>query len=102
MIRILWPTKRKPEPTTLGRLGRVLHWSVTLFAVLLLILAALNLNSAAQLETSTGLFLLDGSPSPETPQEAAQWHWKQGTKWLLYGVGALVAARATRYVLSAE
>lgn len=102
MLRLLWPTRRKPDPTLLGRLGRVLHWGLTLYAVLLLVTALLNFQWAATLDGSTGLFNVDGTPSTETPEEAAAWHERQGTKWLLQGIGAFIAGRVARYVLAAE
>lgn len=102
MISILWPTKKKPEPKLLGRLGRVLHWGLTAFGLLLLVMGLLNFSDAARMESATGLFLSDGSPSPETPKEAAEWHWRVGTKWFFQGMGVLVAGRAVRYVLSSE
>jgi hypothetical protein len=102
MIQLLWPTRKRPDPTLVGRLGRVLHWSLTAFAVLLLILAYFDFTTANQIETSTGVLWSDGSPSPERRQELALWHWNQAMRWLLYALGAFMAGRAARYVLSGE
>jgi hypothetical protein len=102
MPGFLWPTTKKPEPNLLGRLGRVLHWTLTSYSFLVLLLALLNFSDASSLETSTGIFAPDGTPSEETPQEAAQWHWEQGTKWLFHSLGAFIGGRVVRYVLSAE
>lgn len=102
MLRLLWPTIRRPDPNILARFGRVLHWGLTIYAVLVLILAFFNLRTAGALEGSTGLFLPDGTPSPETPDEAQAWHQRQGDKYLFHGIVAFIAGRVSRYVLSAE
>lgn len=86
----------------IGRLGRLLHWTLTGFAVVVLILALLNLNDARHLDEALGLYLADGTPSPESPENAARWHREQGARWLTHAIVAFVAGRATRYLLSAE
>jgi hypothetical protein len=81
----------------------VLHWSLTAFAVLLLIRVYFDFTTASQIETnSAGILWLEGPPSPERRQELALWHRNQAMSGLLYALGALMAGRAVRYVLSGE
>jgi len=102
MLQLLWPTKGKPDPKLLGTLGRVLHWVLTAYAVVVLILALFNLHTADLLKDSTGLFVLDGTPSTEAPAEAQAWHQRQGDKQFFHAFVAFVAGRISRYFLSAE
>lgn len=102
MSRILWPTKKHPEPNLLGRLGRVIHWALTSISILFLIMAYFDFITARHLEDSTGILLSDGSLSPDDPREVRALHWELAIRWLLYAVGAFLGGRVARYVLSNE
>jgi hypothetical protein len=45
---LLWPSKSNPDPTTLARLGRVLHWTGAIVAVLFLVLGFFVLRQATE------------------------------------------------------
>jgi hypothetical protein len=96
-FNLLWPMKKQDRATTFGRLGRVLHWSLTFFAALAAVMVFSYLRTASVIDVT--------APAPggwESSQAIADWHFNQGTKWILYALGAFFAGRALRYVLSAE
>jgi hypothetical protein len=97
MLRLLWPTKRKPDPSLLGRLGRVVHWFLTLVAVPVALLGVSYIRRASSIDVTA-----PPSGGWESTQQVADWHWEQGTQWLLLALGLFVAGRTVRYVLSAE
>lgn len=94
---LFWPTKLKAEPTLLGRLGRVLHWSLTLVAVPAVVIGAWMLMDAGRAESCV---------SPAEACETAIW-WAgrlrvMATYAFIAAGGAFVAGRVSRYVLSGE
>jgi hypothetical protein len=97
MLRLLWPTRTNPSPTLLGRLGRVLHWSLAVFAVLIGLLSARYFQTASAIDVTA-----PASGGWESAQQIADWHSEQGAQWLFFALGLFIAARAARYVLSAE
>lgn len=84
----------------LGRLGRVTHWALLVYAALAALVAFLTLQSGSRIDVTAPL-VGDGG-GWESAQEIADWHWEQGTKWLFHALAAFLAGRAARYVLSAE
>lgn len=96
-LAVLWPIKKNSEPTLLGRLGRVLHWSLTAFAIMVGLLGISHLHSASIIDVS--------APAPEgweSAQAIVDWYSEQGTKWVFMAIGAFIVGRIARYVLSAE
>lgn len=97
MLSLLWPTTKKPEPTLLGRLGRVMHWVLTASAVLAALVGLLMLSQAHSAYECL---------SPADVCETARW-WASrlrtmATQALLAAAAVFLIGRATRYVLSAE
>lgn len=92
-MSFLWPSRIKPEPSFLGRVGRVIHWCLTATAVLLAILGSLQLWSAVGLLES---------PDGEQLLEMAIWYEQQGVRWLGVALLTFVAGRVFRYILSGE
>ena len=97
-MSFLWPTKNKAEPTILGRLGRVLHWSLTLLAVPAALIGLWMLFSANAYDGCVG-------PTAEACETADWWAGQlrsMGTYALLAAAGSFIVGRVSRYVLSGE
>jgi hypothetical protein len=95
-MTFLWPVNRQPATTVLGRLGRVLHWVLTTFAILAALVGALML-----IQANTADKCID----PEGCEAAFWWAGRlraMATQAFLAAAGAFALGRIGRYVLSGE
>lgn len=76
---MLWPTKIKPDPNGVARLGRVLHWGIALLGVIII---------------SGGLW--------SGFQYQDYWDRMNTFAYAGFGVFVFMCGRAVRYVLAGE
>ena len=97
MLSIIWPVAIVRKPSFVGRLGRVLHWVLTIFGLFIALMAFQWMYSSMQVD------LLAPPPDGRASQaEVAAWLWRQGSKNAVWAISILLLGRATRYIFSGE